>query len=58
MHSDDRRPIDRGPEPGSKLVGKAQGVYGSAAQTETGLLMVYENSIKKYDDKNINTIYL
>ncbi|BAT85371.1 hypothetical protein VIGAN_04291000 [Vigna angularis var. angularis] len=33
-------PLTVGPEPGSKLVGKAQGVYGSAAQQETGLLMV------------------
>ncbi|CAJ1907481.1 unnamed protein product [Sphenostylis stenocarpa] len=33
-------PLTVGPEPGSKLVGKAQGIYGSAAQYETGLLMV------------------
>ncbi|XP_061346384.1 dirigent protein 22-like [Gastrolobium bilobum] len=33
-------PLTLGPEPGSKLVGKAQGIYGSAAQDETGLLMV------------------
>jgi len=33
-------PLTVGPEPGSKLVGKAQGIYGSAAQQETGLLMV------------------
>ncbi|XP_027921790.1 dirigent protein 22-like [Vigna unguiculata] len=29
-----------GPEPGSKLIGKAQGIYGSAAQEEIGLLMI------------------
>ncbi|ESW34350.1 hypothetical protein PHAVU_001G145000 [Phaseolus vulgaris] len=33
-------PLTVGPEPGSKLVGKAQGVYGSAAQYELDLLMV------------------
>ncbi|TKY62511.1 Dirigent protein 21 [Spatholobus suberectus] len=33
-------PLTAGPEPGSRLVGKAQGIYGSAAQDETGLLMV------------------
>ncbi|KAK7285438.1 hypothetical protein RJT34_20211 [Clitoria ternatea] len=33
-------PLTVGPEPGSKLVGKAQGIYGSAAQDDTGLLMV------------------
>ncbi|MED6127667.1 hypothetical protein PIB30_090185 [Stylosanthes scabra] len=29
-----------GPEPNSKLVGKAQGIYASASQDELGLLMV------------------
>ncbi|KAK7285439.1 hypothetical protein RJT34_20212 [Clitoria ternatea] len=33
-------PLTVGPELGSKLVGKAQGIYGSAAQDEMGLLMV------------------
>ncbi|KAK7336682.1 hypothetical protein VNO77_17228 [Canavalia gladiata] len=33
-------PLTVGPEPGSKVVGKAQGIYGSAAQDELGLLMV------------------
>ncbi|MQL41563.1 hypothetical protein EI012_27025, partial [Escherichia coli] len=33
-------PLTVGPEPGSKLVGKAQGLYASAAQDELGLLMV------------------
>ncbi|KAL2320886.1 hypothetical protein Fmac_029855 [Flemingia macrophylla] len=33
-------PLTVGPEPGSKQVGRAQGIYGSAAQDETGLLMV------------------
>lgn len=33
-------PLTAGPELGSKLVGKAQGIYASASQTELGLLMV------------------
>ncbi|XP_014494945.1 dirigent protein 21-like [Vigna radiata var. radiata] len=33
-------PLTVGPEPESKMVGKAQGVYGSASQNELGLLMV------------------
>ncbi|XVE61294.1 hypothetical protein DITRI_Ditri06bG0028500 [Diplodiscus trichospermus] len=33
-------PLTAGPEHDSKLVGKAQGVYASAAQDEVGLLMV------------------
>ncbi|OIV95466.1 hypothetical protein TanjilG_06928 [Lupinus angustifolius] len=33
-------PLTSSPEPDSKLVGKAQGIYASAAQDEIGLLMV------------------
>lgn len=33
-------PLTVGPEPNSKLVGRAQGIYGSASQHEGGLLMV------------------
>ncbi|XP_050382470.1 dirigent protein 22-like [Argentina anserina] len=33
-------PLTSGPELGSKLVGKAQGIYASASQTEIGFLMV------------------
>lgn len=33
-------PLTEGPEPSSKLVGRAQGIYASASQTELGLLMV------------------
>lgn len=33
-------PLTVGPEPNSKLVGRAQGIYGSASQHEDGLLMV------------------
>ncbi|KAE9593912.1 putative allene oxide cyclase/dirigent protein [Lupinus albus] len=33
-------PLTSGPEPDSKLVGKAQGIYAFAAQDEVGLLMV------------------
>ncbi|CAL1372344.1 unnamed protein product [Linum trigynum] len=32
-------PLTAGPEPTSKVVGRAQGMYGSAAQNEDGLLM-------------------
>ena len=33
-------PLTAGPEPTSKRIGSAQGLYGSASQTEVGLLMV------------------
>ena len=33
-------PLTVGPEPGSKLVGKAQGIYASASQDDLGFLMV------------------
>ncbi|TKY62510.1 Dirigent protein 2 [Spatholobus suberectus] len=36
-----RRPIDVGPDSGSKLVGKAQGICGSEAQDEFGLVMIF-----------------
>ena len=32
-------PLTEGPEPTSKLVGRAQGLYGSAGQQEVGLLL-------------------
>ncbi|CAN1144348.1 Dirigent protein 21 [Linum perenne] len=32
-------PLTSGPEPNSKLVGRAQGVYASASQSDVGLLM-------------------
>ncbi|KAG4913098.1 hypothetical protein AAZX31_19G137000 [Glycine max] len=38
MMADD--PLTVGPEPGSKLVGKAQGIYGFASQEDMGLLMI------------------
>ncbi|MBA0830758.1 hypothetical protein Goarm_015267, partial [Gossypium armourianum] len=38
MMADD--PLTAAPDPNSKLVGKAQGIYASAAQDEVGLLMV------------------
>ncbi|KAF8377821.1 hypothetical protein HHK36_031206 [Tetracentron sinense] len=37
MMADD--PLTEGPEPSSKLVGRAQGLYGSAAHEEFGLIM-------------------
>ncbi|XP_058088514.1 dirigent protein 22-like [Magnolia sinica] len=33
-------PLTEGPDPKSKLVGRAQGLYASASQEEAGLLMV------------------
>nr|CAN76752.1 hypothetical protein VITISV_009422 [Vitis vinifera] len=33
-------PLTVGPEPSSKLVGRAQGIYASASQEEIGFLMV------------------
>ncbi|KAG2671760.1 hypothetical protein I3843_13G009200 [Carya illinoinensis] len=33
-------PLTEGPEPGSKLVGRAQGIYALASQHDIGLLMV------------------
>ncbi|KAL3539065.1 hypothetical protein ACH5RR_002431 [Cinchona calisaya] len=33
-------PLTIGPDPNSKLVGRARGIYGSAGQNEFGLLMV------------------
>lgn len=33
-------PLTFGPEPTSKLVGRAQGIYASASQSELGFLMV------------------
>lgn len=38
MMADD--PLTVGPEPGSKLVGKAQGIYGFASREDVGLLMI------------------
>ena len=32
-------PLTEGPEPTSKLVGRAQGLYGSAGKQEVGLLL-------------------
>ncbi|RDX69016.1 Dirigent protein 2, partial [Mucuna pruriens] len=38
MMADD--PLTAGPEPGSRLVGKAQGMFGFSVQNEIGLLMI------------------
>ncbi|KAK7285437.1 hypothetical protein RJT34_20210 [Clitoria ternatea] len=38
-------PLTVGPEPGSKQVGKAQGIYGFADQHEFGLVMIINFSI-------------
>lgn len=42
MMADD--PLTVGPDPSSKLVGRAQGMYGSACQDEVGLLMAMSYS--------------
>ncbi|KAK2665544.1 hypothetical protein Ddye_004118 [Dipteronia dyeriana] len=39
MMADD--PLTETPDPKSKLVGRAQGLYGSASQAELGLIMVF-----------------
>ena len=51
-------PLTVGPEPGSKLVGKAQGIYASASQEESGLLMVmnFEFSEGKYNGSTLSLL--
>ena len=49
-------PLTEGPEPTSKLVGRAQGLYGSACQQELGLLMalIYSFSDGIYKGSSIS----
>lgn len=56
MMADD--PLTAGPEPGSKLVGKAQGIYASAGQDELGLLMVMNFAFMegKYNGSNLSLL--
>lgn len=51
-------PLTAGPELGTKLVGKAQGIYASASQTELGLLMVLNFAFVegKYNGSNLSVL--
>lgn len=51
-------PLTQGPEPSSKLVGRAQGIYTSASQSELGLLMVlnYVFSEGKYNGSTLSVL--
>ncbi|XP_057450426.1 dirigent protein 22-like [Lotus japonicus] len=51
-------PLTVGPEPESKLLGKAQGIYGAAAQQEVGLLMVmnFAFSEGKYNGSTLSML--
>ncbi|KAL1312279.1 hypothetical protein HN51_038912 [Arachis hypogaea] len=51
-------PLTVGPEPTSKLVGKAQGIYASASQNDMGLLMVMnlEFSEGKYNGSTLSLL--
>ncbi|KAL2937156.1 Dirigent protein 23 [Bienertia sinuspersici] len=49
-------PLTIGPDPNSKIVGRAQGLYGSACQDELSLVMAlsYTFSDGKYKDSSIS----
>ncbi|XP_011073065.1 dirigent protein 22-like [Sesamum indicum] len=51
-------PLTLGPEPSSKLVGKAQGLYASASQEELGLLMTMNFVLMagKYNGSTITVV--
>ncbi|GAY32719.1 hypothetical protein CUMW_003810 [Citrus unshiu] len=51
-------PLTMEPEPSSKLVGRAQGIYASASQNETGLLMVMNFSFMegKYNGSTLSVL--
>ncbi|XP_057983197.1 dirigent protein 22-like [Malania oleifera] len=51
-------PLTAGPERGSRLVGRAQGMYASAAQAEVGLLMVvnYVFEEGKYKGSSVSVV--
>ncbi|KAM7505573.1 hypothetical protein LguiB_004477 [Lonicera macranthoides] len=51
-------PLTVGPEPTSKVVGRAQGIYASAAQQELGLLMVLNYAFVegKYNGSNLSIL--
>ncbi|KAA8546083.1 hypothetical protein F0562_020466 [Nyssa sinensis] len=58
MMADD--PLTEGPEPTSKLVGRAQGMYGSAGQEELGLIMAMNYGFKDgiYDGSSFTIVGL
>ncbi|GMN55933.1 hypothetical protein TIFTF001_025050 [Ficus carica] len=51
-------PLTVGPEPTSKQVGRAQGIYASASQTDVGLLMVqnYVFTEGKYNGSTLSVL--
>ncbi|OVA20696.1 Plant disease resistance response protein [Macleaya cordata] len=51
-------PLTEGPKLTSKLVGRAQGIYASASQTEVGLLMVMNFAFesRKYNGSTLISI--
>ncbi|XP_021890672.1 dirigent protein 22-like [Carica papaya] len=51
-------PLTVGPEANSKMVGKAQGIYASASQTEVGFLMVLNFAFMegKYNGSNLSVL--
>ena len=51
-------PLTVGPEPSSKLVGRAQGIYASASQKEVALLMVMNFAFMegKYNGSNLSVL--
>ncbi|KAF9595188.1 hypothetical protein IFM89_037617 [Coptis chinensis] len=51
-------PLTEGPEPTSKLIGKAQGIYSEAAQQELGLLMIFSYAFleDKYNGSTLSVL--
>ena len=51
-------PLTLGPERSSKMVGRAQGIYASASQTEVSLLMVLTFAFTegKYNGSNLSVL--
>ncbi|XP_021286831.1 dirigent protein 23-like [Herrania umbratica] len=51
-------PLTESPDPNSKLLGRAQGLYGSAGQTELGLIMAMSFCFTdgKYDGSSISIL--
>ncbi|CAN0927585.1 Pterocarpan synthase 1 [Linum grandiflorum] len=51
-------PLTIGPDPSSKLVGRAQGIYASASQSELSFLMVLNFAFKegKYNGSNLSVL--
>ncbi|XP_059668551.1 dirigent protein 22-like [Cornus florida] len=51
-------PLTVRPDPSSKLVGRAQGIYASASQSEFGLLMVYNFAFMegKYNGSTLSVL--